>query len=168
MSYSGQAGEVGPGKSKYPRIIRFALHFFRFPIFISLVMTIVGACVNVRACEIAGSIIFVVSFIFFCGFIGLLAIKHRGYLTQAGSHGVLSTLTALPFLATRIVHFLLGEYGSTRFKQVTYSSDIAVDVGLVMEVIVSIILLTARMAMEPIWPVGSGYERVSSQEPEWD
>ena len=117
---------------------------------------------NVRACEIAGSIIFVVSFISFCGFIiGVLAIKHRGYLTQAGSHGVLLTLTALPFLATRIVHFLLGDYGLTRFKQVTYNR-------LVMEVIVSIILLTARMAMEPIWPVGSGYERVSSQEPEWD
>ena len=167
VSYSGQAGEVGPGKSKYPRIIRFALHFFRFPIFISLVMAIVGACMMFRACEIAGSIIFIISFISFCGFIGVLAMRHRVYLTQAGSHGVLLTLAALPFLATRIVHFLLGEYGLTWFKQITYDSGIAVDVGLVMEVIVSIIMLTARMVIEPIWSVRSGYERIPSQEPAW-
>ena len=118
-----------------------------------------------RACEIAGSIIFVVSFISFCGFIGVLAMKHRAYLTVAGSHGVLLTLAALPFLATRIVHFLLGEYGPTWFKQITYDSGIAVDVGLVMEVIASIIMLTARIMMEPIWSAGGGYERVSSQGP---
>ena len=121
-----------------------------------------------RACEISGSIIFVISFISFCGFIGMLAMKHRAYLTVAGSHGVLLTLAALPFLATRIVFFLLGEYRSPRLTQITDKSGGAVGMGLLMEVIVSIILLTARMVMEPMRSVRSGYERVPSQEPAWD
>lgn len=163
MLYSGQAREIGPGKSKYPKAIRFALHFFRFPIFISLVAVIVGRCIDIRACGIAGSIVFVISFISFCGFIAILTVKSRVYLTVAGYRGVLLTLMALPFLAVRIIYFLLREYASPTSKHAIGDGGIAVGLGLLMEIITATILFTARMVIEPIWSAEGGYERVPSK-----
>lgn len=92
----------------------------------------------------------------------MLSAKSRAYLTVAGYQGVLLTLAALPFLAVRIIYFLLGEYGPPVFKQVIGDSYVAVGMGLLMEIIIVIILFTARMVIEPIWSVGGGYERVPS------
>lgn len=163
VPYSGQAGEIGPGKSKYSKAIRFALHFFRFPIFISLVAVTVGRCIDIRACGIVGSIVLVITFTTFCGFIAMLAVKSRAYLTAAGYQGVLLILAAVPFLTVRITYFLLGEHGPLAFKQVIGDSCVAVGMGLLMEMIVVMILFTARMVIGPIWTVRGGYERVPSE-----
>jgi len=162
-SYSGQAGKVGPRKSTQPETVRFMLHFFRFPIFISLVAVIVGRCINIRAGDIAGSIVFAISFISFCGYIAILAVKSRAYFTVTGYQGVLLALAALPFLAVRVIYFLLGEYGPPGLKQVNGDSCVAVGMGLLMEAIVVLILFTARLVMEPIWYFGGDYERVPSE-----
>ena len=163
VPYSGQAREIGPRKSKHPKAVRFALHFFRFPIFISLVGAIVGRFIEISAGEVAGSFLFVISFISFCGYIAMLAVKSRDYLTVAGYHGVLLILAALPFLAVRIIYLLLGDYGPPGFKQVIGNNRIAVGMRLLIEIIVVMVLFTARMVIEPIWSVGAGYERVPSE-----
>lgn len=72
------------------------------------------------------------------------------------------TLAALPFLAVRVIYFLLGEYGPPGFKQVIGDSRVAIEMGLLMEIIIAMILFTARMVIEPIWSVGGGYGRVPS------
>ena len=69
---SGQSGETGPGNSKWTKPTRFALHFFRFPIFIAIILAVVGGCINMRALGEAGSIVPVVTFAYVCGLVGWL------------------------------------------------------------------------------------------------
>lgn len=122
-----------------------------------------GRCIDIRACGIVGSVVLVITFTTFCGFIAMLAVRSRTYLTVAGYQGMLLTLAALPFLAIRIVFFFLEEYGPPCFKQVIGDSCDAVGMRLLMEVIVIMLLFTARMVIEPVRAIGGGYERVPSE-----
>ncbi|OOF90290.1 hypothetical protein ASPCADRAFT_59704 [Aspergillus carbonarius ITEM 5010] len=151
---SGQSGRTGPGNSRYPKHIRFLLHFFRFPVFISILLVVVGGCIDIRACVDAGVAVFVVTFAFICGLVGWLAAKYRAVLPTAGYHCVLIVLMTLPFLAVRVAYFLLGQYGSPKFSPVTGSGGIMVGMSLVMEIFIVIILLLARAVAEPFLPVG--------------
>ncbi|XHG04597.1 hypothetical protein AWENTII_007853 [Aspergillus wentii] len=150
---SGQSGRTGPGNSRYPKPTRFMLHFFRFPIFIAIVLVIVGSCVDIRPCVYAGSAILVTAFLFVCGIVAWFAARLRKDLSSAGNHAVLLVLVVLPFLAVRVVYFLMGQYGSGRFHPVHGDADIMVGMGFVMEVVIAVLLLTARVVIEPVWPV---------------
>lgn len=152
---SGQAGEYGPGKSKHSKTMRFMLHFFRFPIFIAIVLAIVGGCIDIRPLGEAGSVVLVVTFAFVCGLVVWLAIKTRSALPVAGHRGVLLVLLALPFLLVRIVYFLLLEYGPARFNPASGNVGALAGMGLTMEVFLVFILLVARAIIEPIWPAGN-------------
>ncbi|KAI9928159.1 hypothetical protein MW887_002192 [Aspergillus wentii] len=149
----GQSGRTGPGNSRYPKPTRFMLHFFRFPIFIAIVLVIVGSCVDIRPCVYAGSAILVTAFLFVCGIVAWFAARLRKDLPSAGNHAVLLVLVVLPFLAVRVVYFLMGQYGSGRFHPVHGDADIMVGMGFVMEVVIAVLLLTARVVIEPVWPV---------------
>ncbi|RAK94934.1 uncharacterized protein BO80DRAFT_315529, partial [Aspergillus ibericus CBS 121593] len=146
---SGQSGRTGPGNSRYPKHIRFLLHFFRFPVFISIVLAVVGGPVSIRGCTDVGAAVFVVTFVFVCGLVGWLVARYRAVLPAAGYHCVLIVLTALPFLAVRVAYFLLGEYGSQKFSPVMGSGGIMVGMSLAMEIFIVIILLLARAVTEP-------------------
>ncbi|RAL12814.1 uncharacterized protein BO97DRAFT_344506 [Aspergillus homomorphus CBS 101889] len=150
---SGQAGRTGPGNSRYPKHIRFLLHFFRFPVILSLDVVVVGECTGIRDCMYAGAAVFVATFWFVCGLVMWLAVVYRSILSAAGLSCVLIVMGALPFLMVRVAFFLLGEFGPQKFSPMDGSEGIMVGMGLVMEVFVVIILLLARAVAEPFWPV---------------
>lgn len=151
LGCSGEAGEHGPGKSKYSKWMRFTLHFFRFPIFIAIVLAIVGRCVDIHPLGEAGSVVLVVSFAFVCGLVAWLAMKTRSTLPVAGHRGVLLTLLALPFLLVRVVYFMLLAYGPARFGPASGDIRILAGMGPAMEICIVVILLAARAVVEPIW-----------------
>ncbi|KAJ6131382.1 hypothetical protein N7523_001842 [Penicillium sp. IBT 18751x] len=148
----GQSGEFGPNKSKYPKSLRFALHGFRFPIAIAIVLIIVGEIIEVSTLGEAGFVLFVVTFVFVCGLVTWLAVKTRGTLPVEGHRGVLLVLFALPFLLIRIIYFLLLEYGPSQFNPSTGGLGALAGMGLLMEIFVVIFLLTARAVAMPVWP----------------
>lgn len=149
---SGQSGESGPGNSKWTKPTRFALHFFRFPIFIAIILAVVSGCINMRALGEAGSVVLVVTFAYVCGLVGWLAVKSRSILPESGHHAVLLTVLTLPFLLVRIVYFLLLEYGPPKFNPATGDIGILVGMGLLMEIIIVVLFLAARAVAEPFWP----------------
>ncbi|KAJ5103234.1 hypothetical protein N7532_003763 [Penicillium argentinense] len=147
---SGQAGEYGRGNSKWTLPIRIALHGFRFPVFISIVLAVVGGIIDIHPCGEAGSAVLVVTFVFVCGLVGWLAVRSRSTLPVAGHRGILLTAMTLPFLLVRIIYFLLQEYGPSMFSPASGSIRILVGMGLLMEIIVISLLLVARGVIEPI------------------
>ncbi|KAJ6137938.1 hypothetical protein N7471_004424 [Penicillium samsonianum] len=148
----GQSGETGPGNSRWTKPTRFALHFFRFPIFIAIILAVVSGCINMRALGEAGSIVLVVTFAYVCGLVGWLAVKSRSILPESGHHAVLLTVLTLPFLLVRIIYFLLLEYGPPKFNPATGDIGILVGMGLLMEIIIVVLFLAARAVAEPFWP----------------
>ncbi|BCS28684.1 uncharacterized protein APUU_70254S [Aspergillus puulaauensis] len=148
---SGQTGRTGPGNSRHPGHLRFTLHFFRFPVIISIVLVLVGGLLDIRACEIVGTVVFVLTFLLvWCILLGMAA-RSRRFLSAAGYRTVLLVLASLPFLTARVVYFLLSEHGSPRFGAITGDIDVMIGMGLLMEVIASILLIAARMVAEPLW-----------------
>lgn len=131
--------------------MRFALHGFRFPIVIAIVLAIVGGIIQMPALGEAGSVLLVVTFAFVCGLVAWLAVKSRSTLPVEGHRGVLLVLLALPFLLIRIVYFLLLEYGPPKFNPATGGIGALAGMGLLMEIFVVILLLTARAVAMPIW-----------------
>lgn len=49
--------------------MRFTLHGFRSPIFIAIVLPIVGGIVEIRTLREVGSVVLVVTFAFVCGLV---------------------------------------------------------------------------------------------------
>ncbi|KAJ5919812.1 hypothetical protein N7454_009647 [Penicillium verhagenii] len=147
----GQAGEFGPGKSKYPKLLRFTLHAFRFPIIVGIVLGVVGKIIQMKPLAEAGSIVLVVTFAFVTGLIVWLAVKSQSTLPVQGHRGVLIVSLALPFLWVRVIYFLLQEYGPERFSIASGNVGVLVGMGLVMEIIIVSLLLTARAVVEPMW-----------------
>ena len=147
---SGQSGEFGPGKSKYSKPLRFALQGFRFPTVIAIVLAIVGGIIENPTLRKVGSAIFVVVFVFVCGLVVWLAVNSRSTLPVEGHHGILVVLLALPFLLIRIVYFLLLEYGSPKFNPASGGVGTLAGMGLLMEIFVVTLLLTARAVAMPI------------------
>lgn len=151
IGYSGQAGRTGPGNSRLPGHLRFTLHFFRFPVIISIVLVLVGGLLDILACEIVGTVVFVLTFLLvWCILLGMAGRSCR-VLSAAGYRTVLLVLVSLPFLTVRVVYFLLSEHGSRMFGAITGDVDVMIGMGLLMEVIVSILLIAARMVAEPLW-----------------
>lgn len=128
------------------------IHFFRFPIFISIVLAIVGRVIDINPIGEVGAIVLVVSFAFVCGLVGWLAVKSRSDLPVAGHRGVLLTAFTLPFLCVRVVYFLLQQYGPPQYKSTSGDVGILAGMGFVMEVIIIGLLLMARAVIEPIRP----------------
>ncbi|KAJ5234812.1 uncharacterized protein N7469_003980 [Penicillium citrinum] len=145
----GQAGEYGRGKSKWSLSTRFALHGFRFPIFIAIVVAIVGGIVDIQPCGEAGSVVLVVTFVFVCGLVGWLSVKSQSILPIAGRRGILLIMLSLPFLLIRVAYFLLQEYGPSKFNTASGHVGALVGMGLLMEIISVAIFLTARAIVEP-------------------
>ncbi|KAJ5748625.1 uncharacterized protein N7511_010321 [Penicillium nucicola] len=152
MLRCGQSGEFGPGNSKWSKWTRFALHFFRFPIFIAIVLAIVGASINMRALGEAGSVVLVVTFAYVCCLVAWLAFKSGTILPESGNRAAIVTVFTLPFLLVRVIYFLLLEYGPPRFNPATGDIGILVGMGLLMEIIIVMILLVARGVAEPVMP----------------
>ncbi|KGO77231.1 hypothetical protein PITC_093030 [Penicillium italicum] len=149
----GQSGETGPGNSKWTKPTRFALHVFRFPIFIAIMLAVVGGCIDMRALGGAGSIALVITFAFVCSLVGWVGVESRAILPESGHHAVLLTVLTLPFLLIRVVYFLLLEYGPPKFNPATGYIGILVGMGLLMEIIIVVLLLAARAVAEPVWPL---------------
>lgn len=147
---SGQSGEFGPGKSKHSKPLRFALHGFRFPTVIAIVLAIVGGIIDNPTLGKVGSAIFVVIFVFVCGLVVWLAVNSRSTLPVEGHHGILVVLLALPFLLIRIVYFLLLKYGSPKFNPASGSVGALAGMGLLMEIFVVTLLMIARVVAMPI------------------
>ncbi|GIJ86908.1 hypothetical protein Asppvi_005806 [Aspergillus pseudoviridinutans] len=145
-----EAGQRGPGNTRYPKHLRFLLHAFRFPVIISLVCAVVGETMDISACRDIGSGVFVITFAFVIGLVLWVAIAYRTVLPRNSRRGVMLVLATLPFLAVRIAYFLLGEYGSEEFNAVTGKEGIKVGMGLLMEIIVTALLLLSRGTMEPL------------------
>lgn len=148
--YSGQTGEYGRGNSRWSLPIRFALHGFRFPVFIAIVLAIVGGIIKLRPCGEAGSVVLVVTFIFVCGLVGWLSVKSRSILPMAGRRAILLIMLSLPFLLVRVIYFLLQEYGPSKFDTASGDVGALVAMGLLMEIISIAIFLMARAVIEPI------------------
>jgi hypothetical protein len=130
--------------------LRFALHGFRFPIVIAIVLTVAGGIIEVHALGEAGSVILVVTFAFVCGLVAWLAVKSRSTLPVEGRRGILLVLIALPFLLIRIVYFLLLEYGPPKFNPASGGVGALAGMGLLMEIVVVTLLLAARAMAMPI------------------
>lgn len=82
----------------------------------------------------------------------LAAVKLRSIIPKSGHRAVLLTVLTLPFLLVRIIYFLLLEYGPPKFNPATGYIGILVGMGLLMEIIIVVLLLTARAVAEPVWP----------------
>ncbi|UCK59023.1 hypothetical protein AFCA_001852 [Aspergillus flavus] len=141
---------TGPGNSRYPKTIRFLLHFFRFPVFFGIVLIVVGESAAVYACKVVGSVLLVLIFAFGCGLFSWLAVAYRSVLPRAGHRCVLLVLAALPFFVVRIAYMLLAQYGPRRFDPANGDGGVMVGMGLLMEIMIMIILLSARAVAEPI------------------
>lgn len=159
-AHSGQAGEYGPGNSKFSKKMCFTLHAFRFPIFIAIVLATVGGCIDIHPIGEAGSVVLVVTFAFVCGLVAWLAINSHSILPIAGYRGVLLTLFALPFLLVRIVYFLLLEYGQSKFSPASGNVGILAGMSLTMEILAVIVLLAARAVVEPIWSTENNFQPI--------
>ncbi|KAJ5389836.1 uncharacterized protein N7496_000904 [Penicillium cataractarum] len=147
---SGQAGEHGPGNSKYPKSLRIMMHGFRFPVVFAIVLGVVGSIIKMPALGKAGSILLIVVFAFVCGLISWLLVKFRTTLPLAGYRAVLLTSCALPFLLVRVMYFVLLEFGPPKFNPVYGNVAILASMGLLMEIIVVSWLMAARAVAEPI------------------
>ncbi|KAL2867157.1 uncharacterized protein BJX67DRAFT_105458 [Aspergillus lucknowensis] len=148
---SGQTGRTGPGNSRHPSHLRFTLHFFRFPVIISIVLVLAGRILDIRACSIVGTVIFILTFLLvWCIVLGMAA-RSRKSLPAAGYRSVLAVLASLPFLTVRVVYFLLAEYGSPKFEAVIGHVDFMVGIGFLMEIIAAVLLIVARTIAEPLW-----------------
>ncbi|KAB8266042.1 hypothetical protein BDV32DRAFT_143776 [Aspergillus pseudonomiae] len=150
MLRSGQTGRTGPGNSRYPKTIRFLLHFFRFPVFFGIVLIVVGESAAVYACEVLGSVLLVLIFAFGCGLFGWMAVAYRSILPRAGHRCILLVLATLPFFVVKIAYMLLAQYGPQRFDPANGDEGVMVGMGLLMEILIMIILLSARAVAEPI------------------
>ncbi|KAE8378481.1 hypothetical protein BDV26DRAFT_292150 [Aspergillus bertholletiae] len=150
MLRSGQTGRTGPGNSRYPKSIRFLLQFFRFPVFFGIVLIVVGESAAVYACKVVGSVLLVLIFAFGCGLVGWLAVAYRAVLPREGHRCVLLVSAALPFFVVRIAYMLLAQYGPQRFDPASGDGGVMVGMGLLMEIVIMIILLSARAVAEPI------------------
>lgn len=159
--YSGEAGEYGPGKSKYPKSLRIMMHGFRFPVAVAIVLGVVGGIIEMPALGKAGSIVLIVVFVFVCGLVSWLAVKGRTMLTPAGHRGILLTACALPFLLVRVVYFVLLEYGPSKFNPAYGDVAILAVMGLLMEIFIVSLLITARTVAEPI-SGSSGMKHIAS------
>ncbi|OQD77609.1 hypothetical protein PENDEC_c002G06824 [Penicillium decumbens] len=147
----GQSRDFGPGKSKYPKPLRFALHGFRFPIAIAIVLAVVGGIIEIPALGEAGSILLIVTSVFVCGLVAWLAVTSRSTLPVEGHRGVLLVLLALPFLLVKIIVFvLLLEYGPLKVHP-SSNEDTLARIGFVMEIFVVVLLLTARALDMPVF-----------------
>lgn len=135
--------------------MRIALHGFRFPIFASIVLGVVGKIIEMKALGEAGSVLLVVTFVFVCGLVVWLAFRSYSTLPVEGHRGVLLVTLALPFLLIRVIYFLLQEFGPSKFNPASGDVGILAGMGLVMEVIIVSLLLSARAVAEPIWSVES-------------
>ncbi|KAJ5709363.1 hypothetical protein N7493_010697 [Penicillium malachiteum] len=147
----GQAGQVGPGNSKYPKPLRITLHAFRLPIIISIILGVVGKIIDMKALGEAGSILLIVTFAVVCGIVSWLVVKSRSMLSVEGHRAVLLVALALPFLLIRVIYFVLQEIGPAKFSLASGEVGILAGMGLVMEVIIVSLLVTARAVAEPIW-----------------
>lgn len=163
--YSGEAGEYGPGKSKYPKSLRIMMHGFRFPVAVAIVLGVVGGIIEMPALGKAGSIVLIVVFVFVCGLVSWLAVKGRTMLTPAGHRGILLTACALPFLLVRVVYFVLLEYGPSKFNPAYGDVAILAGMGLLMEIFIVSLLITARTVAEPI-SGSSGMKHIASVDEE--
>lgn len=148
--HSGQAGEHGPGKSKYPKSLRVMMHGFRFPVAVAIILGVVGGSIEMPALGKAGSIVLIVVFAFVCGLVSWLVVKSRTILTLAGRRGILLISCALPFLLVRVIYFLLLEYGPSKFNPAYGDIAILAGMGLVMEIFIVSFLMAARTVAEPI------------------
>ncbi|BCS10677.1 hypothetical protein AKAW_08415 [Aspergillus luchuensis IFO 4308] len=148
---SGQTGRSGPGNSRYPRFTRFALHFFRFPVFFGIVLLIVAACTGIRACALAGAIVLLLAFAVGVFLTAWLAIGYRTVLPACGRHCVLLVLCAVPMYTVRIAYALLTEFGPTTFKSGHEQVRVTVGMGLLMELAIITLLFAARTVAEPFW-----------------
>ncbi|KAJ5735371.1 uncharacterized protein N7483_000496 [Penicillium malachiteum] len=159
----GQAGQDGPGDSKYPKALRITLHAFRLPIIISIVLGVVGKIIDMKALGEAGSILLIVTFAVVCGIVSWLVVKSRSMLSVEGHRAVLLVALALPFLLIRVIYFILQEIGPAKFSLASGDVGILAGMGLVMEVIIVSLLVTARAVAEPIWSteknISDGMER---------
>ncbi|KAB8234075.1 uncharacterized protein BDW43DRAFT_310434 [Aspergillus alliaceus] len=151
MLRSGQTGRTGPGNSRYPKTIRLLLHFFRFPVFFGVVLIVVGESADVYACKVVGSVVLVLIFAFGCGLFVWVAVAYRTLLPEAGHRCVLLVLAALPFFIVRIAYMLLAQYGPPKFNPANGDVGVMVGMGLLMEIVIMIILLSARAVAEPVW-----------------
>ncbi|KAF7592233.1 hypothetical protein BBP40_000505 [Aspergillus hancockii] len=156
MLRSGQTGRTGPGHSRYPKSIRFALHFYRFPVFIGIVLIVVGGSMDILACKIVGSVALVLIFAFGCGLFAWMAVAYRPILPKEGHRCILLVLTTLPLFVVRIAYMLLAQYGPSKFNPAVGDVGVMVGMGLLMELVIMVILLSARAAAEPIWGVTTG------------
>ncbi|KAJ5145496.1 uncharacterized protein N7515_000060 [Penicillium bovifimosum] len=147
---SGQSGEIGPGNSKWTQRTRFALHSFRFPVFIAIIMAVVGGCIDIPALGIAGCSVLLVTFVYVCCLVGWLAVTSREILPASVHRAVLITLSTLPFFLVRIIYLLLGKYGSAKFNPTTGDISTFIGMGSLMEILIVILLLTARGTAEPV------------------
>lgn len=168
MSFrSGQAGEYGRGNSKWSLPIRIALHGFRFPIFIAIVLAVVGGIIDIRPYGEAGSVVLVVTFVFVCGLVGWLSVKCHSILPATGRRGVMLTMLTLPFLLIRVIYFLLQEYGPSEFNPASGSVGILAGMGLLMEIIIIGIFFLARTVIEPLSGSSKNKRNVTSNDAEW-
>ncbi|CAI7670344.1 unnamed protein product [Penicillium manginii] len=163
----GQAGEYGRGNSKWSLPIRIALHGFRFPIFIAIVLAVVGGIIDIRPYGEAGSVVLVVTFVFVCGLVGWLSVKCHSILPATGRRGVMLTMLTLPFLLIRVIYFLLQEYGPSEFNPASGSVGILAGMGLLMEIIIIGIFFLARTVIEPLSGSSKNKRNVTSNDAEW-
>ncbi|KAL4865345.1 hypothetical protein BDV12DRAFT_211084 [Aspergillus spectabilis] len=151
---SGQTGRTGPRNSRHPTHLRLTLHFFRFPAFISIIMILVGNSINVRACEIVGSVgsvVLILTFVLVWYVVLGMAARSRKFLSKSGHQTVHVVLASLPFLTVRIVYFLLGGYRPREIDDGVRHFSFGVEMGLLMEVLVSALLIVARTIAEPLF-----------------
>lgn len=90
------------------------------------------------------------TFAFVIGLVLWIAIAYRTVLPRNSHRGVMLVLASLPVLAVRVAYFLLSEYGSEEFNADTGKEVIKVGMGLLLEIIATVLLLLSRGMMEPI------------------
>ncbi|KKK16284.1 hypothetical protein ARAM_002544 [Aspergillus rambellii] len=146
---TGQSGQTGPGNSRHPKYLRFMLHFFRFPVVVSILLALVGGIINIRGCAIAGTVGFILTFVFVCCLVIGMAATSRSTLSATGYQSVLVVLSTLPFLTGRIAYFVLAEYGPQKYSPVIGDASVMAGMGLLMEIFIAVLLLVSRAVAEP-------------------
>ena len=115
----------------------------------------IGRCIDNLACTIAGSVVFVITFVF-AGCLAIwLKVCYRDILPEAGNRCVLLVLVSLPFYAVRIAYLLVVEYGPVKYSPVLGDTGAIVGMGILMEIFIISLLLAARAVAEPFWSEAS-------------
>jgi len=146
----------------YP-ILKRLLQCMRFPIIAAVILFMVAGCILNLTCIKVGAIILMVTFVYLVIIVKYILFRILHQLERAAQRGLWFVVATLPLYLIRVIYLLLVEFGSIKFDPLIGDWQYLVGMGFAMEVGIVVLLVMARIAIEPL-AFGSKAARVPPYE----